>query len=430
METETGQALTARSGSNLAAAFFCLPRETRQAMAVFYGFCRVVDDVADSPSLSVDRKQEGLAFWRAEVDRAYGGVPRSPLGKELASVVHRYRITREPLEEVVNGVEMDLHRSRYPTFAALAVYCRRVASAVGLVSIEIFGCRRPESRHYAEDLGMAFQLTNILRDVRKDAEVGRVYLPEEELGEFGLGAEDVLRGRWSREMGELCLFQYLRAKHYFARSRRWMHPEDRRRLVASEAMRAVYEAILEKIRKADFRIFGGAGRMGKLERAGRMVAALLAFPRKRPLSWNPPRQVAVLGAGLAGMAAAVEATLAGDRVRLWEARAEVGGRAGSFVETKTGERLDTGQHLLMGCYRETLRLLRLLGADRKLLWIDPLRIPFRGVTGESLLAAWPLPSPWHLLGAFLGYREICWKDRRAAIRLIGSLILGDEPLPE
>ncbi len=430
METETGQSLTARSGSNLAAAFFCLPRETRQAMADFYGFCRVVDDVADSSSLSLAEKQEGIAFWRGEIDRAYQGAPLSPLGKELASVVRRYRVAREPLDEVVNGVEMDLGQSRYRTFAELEVYCRRVASAVGLVSIEIFGCQRPESRSYAEDLGMAFQITNILRDVQKDAAVGRVYLPEEELAEFGLGVEDVFQGKWSREMHDLCLFQYLRAKHYFARSRRWIHPEDQRKLVASEAMRAVYQAILEKIRKADFRIFSGAGRMGKLERAGRMVVALFAFFRQRRLSWNPPRNVVVLGAGLAGMAAAVEATIAGDRVTLREARAEAGGRAGSFIEVKTGERLDTGQHLLMGCYRETLRLLRSLGAERKLLWIDPLRIPFRSRAGESVLAAWPLPSPWHLLGAFLGYREISWGDRLAAIRLIGSLILGQEPLPE
>ncbi|VVM04417.1 hydroxysqualene dehydroxylase HpnE [Methylacidimicrobium tartarophylax] len=430
MEAETGQALTARSGSNLAAAFFCLPRETRQAMSVFYGFCRLVDDVADSSSLSLGQKQEGLAFWRAEIERAYRDVPRSPLGRELASVVRRYRIAREPLEEIVNGVEMDLRQSRYRTFAELEVYCRRVASAVGLVSIEIFGCRRPESRCYAEDLGMAFQLTNILRDVQKDAAVGRVYLPEEELAEFGLGVEDVLLGRWSEEMHDLCLFQYLRAKHYFARSHRWIHPEDQRRLVASEAMRAVYEAILEKIRKAEFRIFSGASRMGKFERAGRMAAALFAFSRQRRLSWNPPRRVMVLGAGFAGMAAAVEATLSGDRVALREARAQVGGRAGSFLEAKSGERLDTGQHLLMGCYRETLRLLRSLGAEKKLLWIDPLRIPFRGAAGESLLEAWPLPSPWHLLGAFLGYREISWKDRWAAIRLIGSLLFGRAPLPE
>ncbi|MGD9896464.1 MAG: hydroxysqualene dehydroxylase HpnE [Candidatus Methylacidiphilaceae bacterium] len=430
MQAETGEALTARSGSNLAAAFFCLPRERRQAMAVFYGFCRVVDDVADSPSLALAAKEEGIAFWRAEIEHAYRGTPRSRLGRELASVIRRYEIDREPLEEIVNGVEMDLRKSRYRNFSELEVYCRRVASAVGFVSIEIFGCRRPESRRYAEDLGMAFQLTNILRDVQKDAAVDRVYLPEEELAEFGLGVEDILRRRWSQQMQDLCLFQYLRAKHYFARSHRWIHPEDQRRLVASEAMRAVYEAILEKIRKADFRIFSGAGRMSKLERAGRMVAMLFAFSRRRGFPWNPPRRVVVLGAGLAGMAAAVEATLSGDRVTLLEARAQAGGRAGSFPEARSGERLDTGQHLLMGCYRETLRLLRSLGAEGKLLWIDPLRIPFRGRAAESILEAWPLPSPWHLLGAFLEYREISWKDRRAAIRLIGSLILGREPLCE
>ncbi|VVM07678.1 All-trans-phytoene synthase [Methylacidimicrobium cyclopophantes] len=430
MEAETGQVVTARSGSNLAATFFCLPRETRRAMATFYGFCRVVDDVADSPSLSLAQKQEGIAFWRAEIARAYQGGSRSPLGKELAAVVRRYGVDREALEEIVNGVEMDLRQSRYRNFAELAVYCRRVASAVGFVSIEIFGCRRPESRHYAEDLGMAFQLTNILRDVQKDAAVGRVYLPEDELSEFGLGVDDILHQRWSQGMHDLCLFQYLRAKHYFARSLRWIHPEDRRRLVASEAMRSVYEAILEKIRKADFRVFSEAGHLGKLERFGRLVAGLLGFYRHQSPPWNPPRQVVVLGAGFAGMAAAVEATLSGDRVTLREARAEVGGRAGSFLEAKSGEKLDTGQHLLMGCYHQTLRLVSRLGAERKLLWIDPLRIPFRSAAGASVLEAWPLPSPWHLLGAFLRYREISWKDRWAAIRLVGALVLQREPLLE
>ena len=166
-------------------------------MSIFYAFCRVVDDVADSTELPIEEKRRQLGEWREEIRRAYLDTPLTPLGREMAQIIRTYLIAPTPLEEILNGMEMDMSITRYPNFALLEQYCYRVASAVGLVSIDIFGCRHPRTRDYAVALGMAFQLTNILRDVKKDASFGRIYLPLDELAAFGVTEADIMEGRWS-----------------------------------------------------------------------------------------------------------------------------------------------------------------------------------------------------------------------------------------
>jgi squalene synthase HpnD len=419
------EAITQSSGSNLALSFFVLPKPEARAMSVFYAFCRVVDDVADSTELPLEEKRRQLGQWREEIRRAYLDEPLTPLGRELAQIIRTYLIPPTPLEEILNGVEMDLTVARYPNFALLEQYCYRVASAVGLVSIDIFGCRDARAREYAVALGMALQLTNILRDVKKDASFGRIYLPLDEVEAFGVTEAEIMEGRWSENMRQLFRFQHHRARHYFAKAHRLMPPSDRPKLMAAELMRGVYEELLDKIERNNFDVIRRPVALGRLEK--RFVAARTLVQEKRAPARPPaPKKVAVLGAGYAGLAAALELVLRGHDVTLVEARALLGGRAHSFSETKTGQVLDNGQHILMGCYRETLDLLKQLGADDRLYAPPNLAVPFLSPRGNSTLAA-TLPAPFHLLSALLGFGEMSAADKFSAAALALRLRFGARP---
>jgi squalene synthase HpnD len=419
------EAITQSSGSNLALSFFVLPKPEARAMSVFYAFCRVVDDVADSTELPLEEKRRQLGQWREEIRRAYLAEPLTPLGRELAQIIRTYLIPPTPLEEILNGVEMDLAVARYPNFALLGQYCYRVASAVGLVSIDIFGCRDARARDYAVALGMALQLTNILRDVKKDASFGRIYLPLDELEAFGVTERDIMEGRWSEQMRQLFRFQHHRARHYFAKAHRLMPPSDRPKLMAAELMRGVYEALLDKIERNHFDVIRRPVALGKLEKrfvAGRTLILEKRLPARPPA----PKKVAVLGAGYAGLAAALELLRRGHDVTLVEARALLGGRAHSFSEVKTGQVLDNGQHILMGCYHETLDLLQQLGVEDRLYSPPSMAVPFLSPRGGSTLAA-TLPAPFHLVSALLGFGEMNAADKFSAATLAVRLRLGARP---
>jgi squalene synthase HpnD len=419
------EAITQSSGSNLALSFAALPAAERRAMSVFYAFCRVVDDVADSTELPLEEKRRQLGQWRAEIRRAYLNEPLTPLGKELAQIIRTYLIAPTPLEEILNGVEMDLAVARYPNFALLDQYCYRVASAVGLVSIDIFGCRDPRSRDYAVALGMAFQLTNILRDVKKDVSFGRIYLPLDELAAFGVTEEEIVAGRWSERMRQLFRFQHHRARHYFAKAHRLMVPSDRPKLIAAEIMRSVYEGLLQEIERRNFDVMTAPVKLGRMAKMRLVLRA--KSEEKRALPRPPaPKKVVVLGAGYAGLSAATELILRGHDVTLIEARALLGGRAHSFRDTKTGQLLDNGQHIFMGCYHDTLALLRHLGVADRLSSPVSLAVPFYSEKGRSSLTA-TLPAPLHLFSALLGFRELSAGAKFAAIRLALRLRFGAEP---
>ena len=420
--------ITQASRSNLALSFFSLSPEKQRAMNVFYAFCRVVDDVADSTELPLEEKRRQLGQWRVEIRRAYLSEPRTPLGREMAQIIRTYLIAPALLDDVMNGVEMDLEISRFPDFDLLRKYCYGVASAVGLVSLEIFGCRHPRSRDYAIALGMALQLTNILRDVRKDASFGRIYLPQDELAAFGVSEADVMESRWSPRMKQLLRFQALRARHYFAKAHRLMEPSDRPNLVAAEIMRSVYEGLLTKIERRGFDVINEPVKLNKVEKMVRVGAAVLTERRGRARP-PAPKKVVVLGAGYAGLACAAELVARGHEVTLLEARALLGGRAHSFVDPKTGLVLDNGQHILMGCYHETLALLRNLGVFGRLITPARLHVPYLSARGASSLTA-TAPAPLHLLSALLHFRELGFRDKLAAVRLALRLRAGQNPRPD
>jgi 15-cis-phytoene synthase len=245
--------ITRRASSNFYYAFMLTPAERRRALYAVYAFCRFVDDIADDGSVGEPARM--LALWRRELDNLFEGVPTRPVSRALAESVRRFKIPRRYLAEVIDGVEMDLSRRRYESFAELGLYCRRVASAVGLICIEIFGYRNPATRIYAERLGIAFQLTNIIRDVREDAARGRIYLPLEELARFDVAEAEILNSSYTPRFRSLMEFEAERARAYYAEAERALTPEDRRSLLAAEGMRLIYRALLERIARSEYRVF-------------------------------------------------------------------------------------------------------------------------------------------------------------------------------
>lgn len=267
--------ITRRSQSNLTLAFVSLGRERRGAITVFYAFCRLIDDIVDEPGAPADEKRRRLSQWRTWVR---GPTPHEPdLAAELRRVMQKYAVTPPMLEEIIAGVEMDLSVSRYDTWEELRVYCYRVASAVGLVSIEIFGYRNEQCRAYAVELGLALQVTNIIRDVAKDLCNGRIYLPREDLDAFGYTEADLQRHVGDERFLHLMSFEAARAWRFFDRAAELLPREDRRSMIAAEIMRSVYSALLRRMEADRFRVFQRDYKLTKLEKIRRVTAELLKF---------------------------------------------------------------------------------------------------------------------------------------------------------
>ena len=289
--------ITKKSASNLALAFILLPKAKRDGMSALYAFCREVDDVADEESVPVAERRVQLTAWREDVRRACQRAPerglqaasphenqsasassqpsevrelkrpevRAPeqlepqfaVNRELQTVIRAHPgLSFALFDDLIRGVEMDLDIQRYRTHAELEQYCYRVASVVGLLSIEIFGYTNPRTREYAVHLGQALQLTNILRDVKTDAERGRIYLPLEELARFRVTEEEILRGEYSPRFRELAVSVAARAKHFYKLARETLPREDRRAMAAAELMGSVYWRLLEKLEAREFNVFG------------------------------------------------------------------------------------------------------------------------------------------------------------------------------
>jgi len=246
-------------------AFVLLPREQRDAIRAIHAWSRAVDDSVDEEP-DPDRARHRIEAWRRDVAALAAGRPREPESIALAPHVRRFGIPLRYLEELVEGVEMDLDHERYDTFAALRGYCFRVASVVGLICLHVFGDEEERARAYAESLGLALQLTNILRDVGTDAARGRIYLPADERERFGVPEETILRGERTEETVRLLRYQADRARTYFDAAEREMRTLDRRRYVAAEIMGRVYHRLLERIEASGYDVFAREIRVPRLER--------------------------------------------------------------------------------------------------------------------------------------------------------------------
>src|SRR5262249_14217758 len=245
--------ITRRSKSNLALAFVSLGRERKRDITIFYAFCRVIDDIADSSELGAVEKRLRLANWRQMLHATVQDEPL--LARDVRQLIAKYSLPTSMLEEIIAGVEMDLSTLRYPTFEELRIYCYRVASAVGLVSIEIFGYRNQRCKQYAIELGLALQMTNIIRDVGKDIQNGRIYLPQEDLARFHYSETELIQRHYNERFVQLMELQALRARQFFADAAAALPAADPQALTPAEVMGSVYRGLLRRIELDKFRIF-------------------------------------------------------------------------------------------------------------------------------------------------------------------------------
>jgi phytoene synthase len=254
--------------TNFYYSFVFLPREKRRAIEAVYAFARRGDDIVDS-GLAPEEARRQLARYRQALDACYaeqGAAFEEPEMAALAASIREFKIPRQPFEDLILGLEMDLNGVRYETFDDLSLYCYRVASTIGLIAIEIFGYTDPRTRDYAVNLGKALQLVNILRDVQSDARRGRIYLPREDLDRFGVRPEELLSGVNSEPFIELMQFECDRARRLFATARQFLSPQDRRAMVAAEIMAAIYWRLLGRIQKRRYNVFGERVRLPALEK--------------------------------------------------------------------------------------------------------------------------------------------------------------------
>ncbi len=263
-DTESAATLLHQSKTSFYYSFSLLPRDEREAMHSVYAFCRYADDIIDEDDIEVGpvessmrtlRKRERLNRLRVEVERCYRGESRHPILLPLSTVVRRFKIPKQYFLTLLDGMEMDLVKNRYNTFEELREYCYCVASVVGLICIEIFGYQYEETKEYAVNLGIALQLTNILRDIKADAARGRIYLPLEDLHAFGYTEEDLMANCYNLPFIELMRYETRRAREFYGKARAALRPDERKTMFAAEIMDAIYYRMLEKIELNEFNVY-------------------------------------------------------------------------------------------------------------------------------------------------------------------------------
>jgi phytoene synthase len=247
------QQKAARSGSSFYYSFLFLPPAQRRAITALYAFCREVDDIVDAqiePAIA----RVKLGWWREEIGRLFDGAPQHPVTRALATSITDFNLPREHFLEIIDGMEMDLDYDSYPSFKELSLYCHRVASMVGLMSAEIFGYQDRRTPRYAHHLGTAFQLTNILRDVREDAMRGRLYIPLDELERFGVGVSEIMGSQDNERIQALLRFQGERAREYYRKAFEQLADTDRYAQRSGLAMAAIYLETLQEIERDGYRV--------------------------------------------------------------------------------------------------------------------------------------------------------------------------------
>jgi len=242
-----------QSGSSFYYSFMFLPPERRRAITALYAFCREVDDAVDEPA-DPQVARAKLEWWRHEVAQLYAGHAQHPVTRALVPAIGPFNIQQRQLGEIMDGMEMDLTQNRYPDFQSLRLYCHRVAGVVGLLAATIFGYRNPKTLEYAENLGLAFQLTNIIRDVGEDARKDRIYIPSDEMQRFGVSSADVLNARRTENFSRLIEFQVRRVESCYAEALAALPAEDRRAQRPGLVMAAIYRTVLAEIGRDGYQV--------------------------------------------------------------------------------------------------------------------------------------------------------------------------------
>jgi phytoene synthase len=268
MMAETAKEIAKTSKSSFYYAFNLLPNEKRDAMNTVYAFCRQTDDIVDQENLPDDQKFDKLYKWTNELQKALNGYSNYPLLNKLGKTISQFNIPLDPFFELLKGMEMDLQKKRYLTFEDLKLYCYRVASTVGLMCIEIFGYKHKSAKDFAVNLGIALQLTNILRDIKKDAQSGRIYLPQEELDRFNYSEDAIIHNTYNDNFKELMRYQIERAESYFVNATKDLNLDDKYSMFAARAMQHIYHKLLEKIVNADYDVYNRNIKVNKFEKVG------------------------------------------------------------------------------------------------------------------------------------------------------------------
>ncbi|OGU77604.1 MAG: squalene synthase HpnD [Ignavibacteria bacterium RBG_16_34_14] len=256
------------SKSSFYYAFNLLPEEKRDAMNTVYAFCRKTDDIIDEGNEPDELKYEKLHKWRIELENAFNGHSDYTLLNKLGRTIHKFNIPYEPFFELLKGMEMDLQNNRYLTFEELKLYCYRVASTVGLMCIEIFGYKHKSAKEFAINLGIALQLTNILRDIKKDSLKGRIYLPQEDLKKFSYNEEDIFKQNYDERFVSLMKYEVERAEKFFENATENLNLDDKKAMFAARAMQHIYKRLLEKIIEAEYNIYKKNIKVSYFEKVG------------------------------------------------------------------------------------------------------------------------------------------------------------------
>lgn len=268
MSLEQAKEISKKSKSSFYYAFNLLPAPKRDAMTTVYAFCRETDDIVDEGNSSFAEKETVLTNWRRELELAFNDDSHYSLMNRVASTIKQFNIPAEPFFELIKGMEMDLTIRRYQTFEQLKLYCYRVASTVGLMCIEIFGYKHKSAVEFAENLGIALQLTNILRDIKKDAEKDRIYLPMEELKKFGYSEQELMNSVYNDNFIRLMEFQVARALEYFNKATAALNREDKGNMFAARAMQHIYFRILKNIIREKYDIYHKDVNISKVQKVG------------------------------------------------------------------------------------------------------------------------------------------------------------------
>jgi phytoene synthase len=266
--SESAKEISKKSKSSFYYAFNLLPEDKRDAMNTVYAFCRKTDDIVDENSDSTDLKYEKLRRWRIEFEKSFSGHSEFALLNKLGTTISKFNIPLDPFFELIKGMEMDLQKDRYKSFDDLQLYCYRVASTVGLMCIEIFGYKHPSTKQFAVDLGIALQMTNILRDIGKDAKTGRIYLPQEDLIKFNYTEQEILSLVYNDNFRDLMMYESSRAKQYFNSATANLDLDDKKTMFAARAMQHIYYKMLENIIAADYDVFNNDIKVSKFEKVG------------------------------------------------------------------------------------------------------------------------------------------------------------------
>ena len=264
---DNSKQIAKESNSSFYYSFSLLAKPKRDAMNTVYAFCRKTDDIVDEGSEPEELKFERLRKWRIELEKALYGTSDYQLFNKLAAIIKQFNIPIDPFFELIVGMEMDLQRKRYPSFDELKLYCYCVASTVGLICIEIFGYKNKSAKDYAINLGLAMQLTNILRDIKKDSERGRIYLPQKDMQYFNYSENDLIERKYNPEFVSLMKYEAARAEELFKKADQFLDFEDKPSMFPARAMQHIYHKLLTKIDAENYDIFTKKIKVSKLEKA-------------------------------------------------------------------------------------------------------------------------------------------------------------------